>query len=284
MMRKCVLILFLSAFLFALSFSQTTIYTDQDCLICHGKPESAQITVRGKVRSLYVDPAQWAEDIHHKGRLTCVDCHADANPYLHFREGYADVDCARCHPEESEEYLKNIHLTFAAPSANKELPLCYHCHTKHYVLHHDDDQSSVHEKNIGQTCGACHPEVMVEGILKGGSLGKISGHRKGDLSEKFEMKVCINCHYDDSAHGAKRVYKDFCSRCHNVRTKPGILIGPTHLDSKRAAWLNYTGSGLVVIVIIGACVFFGYKSRKGIRNRLKRWKQSMKIMKEKDVS
>jgi hypothetical protein len=175
----------------------------------------------------------------------------------------------------------NIHYEYEPISAGKELPLCYQCHTKHFVLRHDDPSSSVHENNIAETCCSCHPEVMVDGILEGSSLGKISGHRKGDLSEKFDMKVCINCHYQDAAHGAKRVYKDFCARCHNVRSKAGSLIGPTHLNSKRWVWLNYAGNGLAIFILVGLVVLVGYKSRKGIVREIKNWQDSMKKKGEK---
>ncbi len=270
-------ILFLS-FLFSarLSHAQSLNYNDGDCLYCHGKPEIHQITKEGDIRTLYVDPEEWNQDIHHQGKLSCVDCHKNANPYLHFREGFIDVDCARCHPIEEEEYQKNIHLTFTIITPGKDLPLCYHCHTKHHVLKHDNPSSSVHTSNIAETCGSCHPEVMVEAILKGASLGKISGHRKGDLSDKFDMKVCINCHYEDSAHGAKRVYKDFCTRCHDVRSKGNALMGPTHLNSTRWSELNYTGNGLFLLLIFGSASFLLYKSRRGIKQKITIWSESMK--------
>lgn len=281
-LKKGILILYtLSLFLVYPLFPQVPSYTDEDCLTCHGKPEISQITKDGKTRSLYVNPEEWWQDIHHRGKITCVDCHTNANPYLHFREGFLDVDCARCHPEEEEEYTKNIHLTFAVPTGDKEFPLCYHCHTKHYVLPHDDPLSSIHEKNVGNTCAECHPEVMIKGILEGTSLGKISGHRKGDLAEKFDMKVCIKCHYEDAAHGAKRAYKDFCSRCHNIRSKGNMLMGPTHLDSLRWKSLNSISGGLVIFFLVGTCIFAGYASRKRIVNTMKKWYESMKT-KEKE--
>lgn len=232
------------------------------------------------MRSLFVNPEKWNQDIHQKGKILCVDCHANANPYIHFREGFIKVDCARCHPEEAEEYQKNIHLSFALPTPGKELPLCFDCHTKHNVLPHDDPESSVNVNNIGETCGNCHQEVMIKGILSGTSLGKISGHRKGDLSERFEMKICINCHYEDSAHGAKRVYKDFCSHCHNVRLKSGWIMGSIHLDSQRMSRINNLNNGLVILLFFGILVLAGFKSRKGIAEGIKIWFESMKMEKE----
>lgn len=277
-LKRIIVVFFISFFLFIQQFfSQSHSYSDEDCLSCHGKPDIAQIMIDGKVRSLFVDPQEWSQDIHHKGQVLCVDCHTLANPYLHFREGFIDVDCARCHPEEDEEYQKNIHLTFAAPSPGKELPLCFHCHTKHHVLRHDDPSSSVHEDNIEETCGSCHAEVMVQGILAGSSLGKISGHRKGDMTEKFDMNVCINCHYEDSAHGNKRVYKDFCSRCHDVRSAANVVMGPTHLALPRFSWLNYMNSGLVLSFVLGIFILLLYRSRKSIASGVKSWLEHMRI-------
>ena len=259
------------------AFPQSSTFSDQDCLTCHGKPEISQIMSDGNIRTLYVDSQKWSQDIHHLGKLTCIDCHTNANPFLHFREGYIDVDCARCHPIEAEEYQKNIHLTFTTISPGKELPLCYHCHTKHNILRHDDPLSSVHELNVGETCGTCHPEVMVRGILEGTSLGKISGHRKGDISDTFDMNVCIDCHYQDSAHGAKRVYKDFCTRCHDVRSKGNLVMGPTHLDAARWARLNSVGNGLFLLLFIASGTWLLYKSRKGIKTKITGWRNNMKI-------
>jgi hypothetical protein len=257
-------------------FPQSQFPSDQDCLNCHGKPEISQIMSDGKVRTLYVDPDKWSRDVHHQGKLTCLHCHTNANSFLHFREGFIDVDCARCHPVEAEEYQKNIHLTFMTVTPGKELPLCYHCHTKHDILRHDDTSSSVHESNIGDTCGACHPEVMVKKILEGTSIGKISGHRKGDIAEKFDMNVCISCHYKDSAHGAKRVYKDFCTRCHDVRSKGNIIMGPTHLDATRWAGLNAVANGILFVLLIASGTVVLYRSRKGIIKRVVEWYQNMK--------
>jgi len=276
-LRYLVAITFTALLPFSFVHAQSSTFSDQDCLTCHGKPEISQIMHDGNLRTLYVDPEKWSQDIHHQGKLTCVDCHTNANPFLHFREGFIDVDCASCHQVEEEEYQKNIHLTFTTITPGKELPLCYHCHTKHNILRHDDPLSSVHESHVGETCGACHPEIMVKGILDGTSLGKISGHRKGDISEKFDMNVCINCHYQDSAHGAKRVYKDFCTRCHDVRSKGNLVMGPTHLDATRWAGLNFVGDGLLFLLLLASGTLLVFRSRKKLLSRIASWQENMKM-------
>jgi hypothetical protein len=253
-------------------------YTDQECLDCHGDANLSQIVSDGTVRSLYVDPEAWAQDVHKTGQLSCVDCHTHANPYVHLREGFVDVDCAKCHPEQSEEYLKNVHFEFTPLLPERELPLCYDCHSKHHILRHDHPASSIHENNIETTCGECHPEVMVKGLLKGSSFGKISGHRKGDLSEKFDMAICIQCH--NPSHGSNTVYKEFCTRCHDPGKKADIVMGPTHLNS--AKWIGYNamGGGLALFLILGTFVYLGYKSRERFGKRIIDWHESMKVTEE----
>ncbi|MBA7623008.1 hypothetical protein ES703_30398 [subsurface metagenome] len=117
--------------------------------------------------------------------------------------------------------------------------------------------------------------------MGGTFLGKISGHRKGDLAERFDMKVCINCHYEDAAHGAKRAYKDFCTRCHDIRSKGNVLMGPTHLNSLKWKKPNTIGGSLVVFFLVGTCLIAGYVSRKRIVNNMKNWYENMKIKEEK---
>ena len=255
-------------------------FTDEDCLQCHRKPDLSQITADGRSRSVFVDPQKWSEDVHQKKGLTCVDCHLYASPFVHFREGNIKANCARCHPEEEEEYLKNIHLTFRPENvtAGKELPLCYHCHSKHQVLKHDDPDSTVGENNVGDTCGECHAEVMIGSILKGSSLGKISGHRKGDLSEKFDMNICISCHYADSAHGNKRVYKVFCSRCHDPASKGNLLMGGTHTDSTRWSILNMVAVGILFIFIVALFLVQGYRSSGKIIRYIKKIRSELKSL------
>jgi len=255
--------------------TQPPVYTDQDCLECHGKSNLAQILSDGTTRSLYVNPEEWSQDVHHLSKLTCVDCHINANPYLHFREGYIDVDCESCHRAETEQYQRNIHFEYRPLSPDRELPRCYHCHTRHSVLKLNNPQSSVHENNIADTCGSCHPEVMVRSLVKGSSLGKISGHRKGDISERFDMKICIHCH--NPAHSTTGVAKDFCARCHDVNQTATIITGPTHLDSTKWMRPNYVGGALAIFLLLGITIFAGYRSRKGLLTKFQIWLKSMEM-------
>lgn len=268
--------IFILFFIQPSSLSPAENYTDAECLQCHDKPQISQTLSSGHTRSLYVNPSQWAQDLHHLKGMTCVDCHIQAIPSLHLREGFKKVNCASCHPEEEEEFTKNIHFEYREVTPGKTLPQCYDCHTKHFVLLHDNPASSVNEKNIDQTCTVCHAEIKIKGIFKGTSLGKISGHRKGDLSKTFDIAVCTSCHYEDSAHGSKRAYIEYCSRCHDVRQKVDGLIGPIHLNSAKWIGFNYIGSGLAIFSLLGLGIFLGIRTRKSFLQRILVWVDTMK--------
>jgi len=122
---------------------------------------------------------------------------------------------------------------------------------------------------------------MVKGIFKGSSIGKISGHRKGDISEKFDMAVCIQCH--NPAHGSNTVYKEFCTRCHDPNQKASVAIGPTHLNSTKWTGFNTVGGGMALFLILGTFVYLSYKSRETFSRRIRNWHESMKVIEEKIV-
>jgi hypothetical protein len=116
---------------------------------------------------------------------------------------------------------------------------------------------------------------MVKGLFKGSSIGKISGHRKGDISEKYDMDICIQCH--NPAHGSNTVYEEFCTRCHDPDRTANPVIGPTHLDSTKWISFNTMGGGLVLVLILGTFVYLGFKSRGELGRRIKDWHDSMKV-------
>lgn len=124
---------------------------------------------------------------------------------------------------------------------------------------------------------------MVKELFKGSSIGKISGHRKGDISEKFDMAICIQCH--NPSHGSGTVYKDFCTRCHDPNKKANIAMGPTHLNSTKWIGYNSLGGGLALFLILGTFVYLGYRSRERLGKTVKDWHDSMKVREEtkKDV-
>ena len=95
---------------------------------------------------------------------TCASCHGGHFIYsLDTAEGKAQMHgdafrvCARCHPDKYASFNDYYHgqpYKDGAPDA----PACWQCHGSHYVLPHQDPNSTVNTANLGKTCGqpGCH--------------------------------------------------------------------------------------------------------------------------------
>ncbi len=189
-----------------------------------------QVLSSGSLRSISVNRASWDTDLHRLAGLGCVDCHREANPYVHPRGGFQKVDCSRCHPQECEAFEATVHAQRVGLT-DRDLPKCHDCHTKHEVRRMDDPRSPVHVDRIQETCAQCHEEIESEGILGKLATFRVPAHRKQDTSMHFNTKVCIMCHQEDAVHGPSRLYHGVCNDCHKPRIERSMFgaVGVTHL-------------------------------------------------------
>lgn len=194
---------------------------DQDCLECHRDTTLKKMLATGDLSALFVDPGEWEKDVHHKNGIKCTECHRGLTPFLHPKEGCRKVTCDRCHPEQSEENQLNLHNRFIGMT-NRSLPECYDCHTKHAIKTKKNPSSPITGVNIGKTCCTCHEEITPRRLATLFPTYLILGHRKCDMSEKFDLKVCINCH-GYAGHGVWTGYPEYCVNCHNPQKRAGFL-------------------------------------------------------------
>ncbi len=218
-------------------------YTNQNCLKdCHGEPTIMGGGERGIRRSLYVDVKRYVLSVHGKKGIGCIDCHQGADPNVHPREGYPNVDCRACHsisnagdyfPYGAAEKLLKRGLEPVPNEARKgkvwgrtrhawawengkpNAPFCDDCHTEHYVLPASDPDSTVNRANIARTCSACHEDILLAGGV-GGALARfrVQAHGKGDISGKFSVRECLSCHQGEGAHAEEDLTGQACPRCH----------------------------------------------------------------------
>lgn len=220
--RKLTLFFVAENLLFMLFLGATAFAVqDLDCLECHRDAKLRQMLATGELRALFVDPEEWEKDVHHKKGIKCIECHIGMTPFLHPKEGCRRVACDRCHPIQSEENQLNLHNRFGRMT-NRPLPECYDCHTKHAVKTKSDPNFTMNGKKIGKTCCSCHGEMTPQRLITLSPAYLILGHRKCDISEKFDLKVCINCH-GDASHGIWIGYPDYCVTCHNSKKRAGFL-------------------------------------------------------------
>jgi hypothetical protein len=95
---------------------------------------------------------------------TCGSCHgghfiymldtADAKARMH---ASAYRVCARCHQDQYASYNDYYHGR-AYKEGAPDAPACWQCHKSHDILPKADPNSSVSDKNVGDTCGqsGCH--------------------------------------------------------------------------------------------------------------------------------
>ncbi len=255
--------------LLGLGFANSTIaFENKECLLeCHGDQKLIQVLKSGQIKSIFVDPVLWKGDVHNKKGLKCVDCHPQASPRSHPREGFVKADCSRCHPEDSEAFQTTLHAEIAR-LPEREMPQCQHCHSTHGVRTKDDKESAIHEDNTKETCRKCHPEIMPGGLLDRLAILRISGHRKEDVSKSFSMKVCINCHHEDAVHGRARIYGGMCNDCHKPRIKSAMLGGthliPTLKKQPATFFVRFLDAIVTLCIVVAIVAFFASRYREKI--------------------
>lgn len=196
--------------------------TNDDCLVCHGDPE----TKRANGQSLALDAGRFAQSVHGQVGLSCVDCHADlATAELPHAEKLARVDCSTCHDTAAAAYARSVHA--AAVTAGKPgAATCASCHTAHEILPSKDPASTTYHLNLPTTCGTCHGAQAAGSTMPGGNvLATFQDSIHGKALSKSGLLVapsCASCHnaHDilEKSQAESRVNRvnvpSTCGKCH----------------------------------------------------------------------
>ena len=168
-----------------------------------------------------------------QGAPSCIDCHdehevlspanADAQTS---RKKEAEM-CLRCHRDKPEvrervgpsakfisSYENSVHAR-AVSNGNELAATCTDCHGGHDMRKGSDAGSKVAKKNIAETCGRCHGDILEQyrGSIHGTSL------QKGITASA----TCTDCHGEhnilshrdpNSPVAATNVSAQVCTPCH----------------------------------------------------------------------
>jgi len=200
-------------FAFSAAVSAVLAYETEDCVRCHGEASR-----ESRLRI----PVEDFRGSVHEGQLDCQDCHAGTKDKEHVhRKTVQKVDCNQCHDHQ------NLHGQ-GAPRGRP--PECHDCHTKHAILPPSSLASSVHPRNLKDTCAECHPRESGRVSMPASFLSfQPSAHRKGDLSGVFDATRCVDCHQGQAAHGEeRRLSEKRCGQCHDPTSASGFLLGRFH--------------------------------------------------------
>ncbi len=150
--------------------------TDPTSTISHN---NIAVTCGGCHKEIYEDyaaSAHWqALARGERESATCIDCHGEheiVDPHdpeaPTSKRRSAEKTCARCHSDERivnkygllagkvSTYQDSYH-GLAVLKGDADAATCYDCHDTHLILSADDPRSTVHDDNLTETCGSCHP-------------------------------------------------------------------------------------------------------------------------------
>ena len=108
-----------------------------DCTSCHGEHN---ILAPAEAGSL-VNPARVST-------VTCGHCHEDERIAARYNMA----------PDKLPSFQDSFH-GLASRGGSQTVANCASCHGIHNILASSDPRSTIHPKNLSQTCGSCHPGV-----------------------------------------------------------------------------------------------------------------------------
>jgi predicted CXXCH cytochrome family protein len=197
-----------------------------DCSVCHAEVvEQYKESTHGTLHARGDPDAPY-----------CMDCHDEhdtqgksfpASPT--FARNVPEL-CARCHRAgeqaavriESEvadifdSYVDSIHGKGLIQSGLVVTATCADCHTAHRELPPADERSSVHPRNIADTCGSCH-----HGIEE--TFNQSIHSRQVSDSDK-KLPTCEDCHTSHSISrvdraGFRLMMMEQCGQCHESEAR-----------------------------------------------------------------
>ncbi len=191
-----------------------------DCTLCHDD-QSVQHGI-----SLHGQAAARGDPL----APSCADCHGTHDIDSHFNPRSPTyvfnipMLCGECHHEGTavsrtrnipqdqilENYSQSIHGAGLFRQGLAVTAVCTSCHTSHMILPHTDARSSIHERNLAETCMQCH--ALIEEVHRQVIEGRLWEE------QPHVIPVCVDCH---SPHKIRRVFYEAgaanadCMRCHS---------------------------------------------------------------------
>ena len=263
------------------------------CLVCHGAQGFAVTSEDGSVLSMTVDLSRLRASVHGDLACTSChwdfsrDPHTDplakppkelvpfvqvlaplatsspasdagaaagtdlVRPCSQCRAALAS--CGACHEQEFRQYWGSVHGQ-GVLKGDAGSPTCTTCHGTHYMVSHEDLESSTSHANVPATCGSCHADatLMAQYDLRIDTYRTYeeSFHGKKTALGSKRAAVCTSCHgvHDICApedpncrlHGENRVAT--CGQCHKGASPQFALsFGHTARTRTEAPWAYWIG-------------------------------------------
>ena len=240
---KNFLFYFLGLFIFVTAYNAWA-YTPEDCIKCHKEESTGSM--------IHISIKEFNASIHGR-EITCQDCHAGVEDEGHETwKGSGAVDCGKCHEQENRHGFQ---------SKTEDRPRCYSCHTKHGIFKKDEEVSSVHPKQLKETCKGCHPvECGQMDYLSWLPSIQIATHKKQDFSRAYEKGNCLGCHQGMAAHGEEEPLNDQdCYKCHLSQKGQVTLWGYIHPRADFKKQPAIFAAATIYLVSLGVLLWGGFR-------------------------
>ena len=228
------------------------------CARCHREGEKAAIRYTGSEKDII---SHYTESIHGKGLIksgltvtaTCTDCHTahmelpHTNPESSINPANVSETCGKCHHGIEEQFIKSVHSPLITKT-DKELPVCYDCHSAHTIRRADSEGFKL---EIMSQCGRCH-EKIAETYFD-------TYHGKVSQLGYTKTAKCYDCHgahdilnvNDPNSRLSRENVVETCKTCHPSANRQfaGYLTHATHHDPVKYPilfWVFWGMTGLLI--------------------------------------
>lgn len=229
------------------------------CGKCHREGEKAAVRYTGNERDIV---NHYTESIHGKGLLksgltvtaTCTDCHTahkelpHTNPESSINRHNISHTCGSCHHGIEEQFENSIHSPLVSDT-DKELPVCFDCHSAHEIKRADTEGFKL---EIMSQCGKCH-EKIAESYFD-------TYHGKVSQLGYTKTAKCYDCHgahdilpiSNPKSHLSRENVVETCRTCHPSANRQfaGYLTHATHHDPDKYPILFWTFWGMTGLLVV----------------------------------
>lgn len=228
------------------------------CGNCHREGEKAAMRYEGSEKNIVNN---YTESIHGKGLLksgltvtaTCTDCHTahkelpHTNPESSINRNNISNTCGTCHHGIEEQFENSIHSPLVSDT-DKQLPVCFDCHSAHEIKRADTEGFKL---EIMSQCGRCHEQIA----------DSYFDTYHGKVSQLGYTKTakCYDCHgahdilpvTNPKSHLSRENVVETCKTCHPSANRQfaGYLTHATHHDPDKYPilfWVFWGMTGLLV--------------------------------------
>jgi hypothetical protein len=255
------------------------------CGKCHREGEKAAVKYTGKEKDIV---NHYTESIHGKGLLksgltvtaTCTDCHTahkelpHTNPESSINRNNISSTCGTCHHGIEEQFNNSVHSP-RMTNTDKQLPVCFDCHSAHEIKRADNEGFKL---EIMSQCGRCH-ESIAETYFD-------TYHGKVSQLGYTKTAKCYDCHgshdilpvTNPKSKLSRENVVETCKTCHPSANRQfaGYLTHATHHDPVKYPILFWVFWGMTGL-LLGTFVIAGLHTILWLPRSLE-WRRKLKAM------